>query len=271
MVSLLFSLVFCAAFLIYFRYIFGYFMRNFERQADVYVYAMFGTAQPMIRTFHKIAVQSGQDPAKPNWHHFSIRERVAYLMRCEQDRRWITHQDRKVRRSLALYALGLVLVGVVGYQINFGAAGQRIGSHFLEEIVQREIQNDPHNAGLYALLGDLHFSHNDYAATVAAYEAALHLAPDTLPVLNNLAWLYATCDDPAFRNPPRALVLAKRAALREPEAYVLDTLAESYFVNGDRAGALAAARQALKKATDRRDYYREQLKRFEGGVAEDSQ
>jgi predicted Zn-dependent protease len=270
MVSLLFSLVFCAAFLIYFRYVFGYFMRNFERQADVYVYAMFGTAQPMIRTFQKIAVQSGQDPAKPNWHHFSIRERVGYLLRCEQDRRWITHQDRKVRRSLALYALGLILVGAVGYQLNYGAAGQRIGSHFLEEIVQRQIQADPHNASLYGLLGDLRFSQKAYAETVAAYETALRLAPDTPQVLNNLAWLYATCEEPSFRNPPRALALAQHAALLEPAAYVLDTLAESYFANGDRAGALAAARQALKKATDRRDYYRGQLKRFEAGGTEGS-
>jgi Zn-dependent protease with chaperone function len=268
--SLLFSLVFCAAFLIYFRYLFGYFMRNFERQADVYVYAMFGTAQPMIRTFHKIAVQSGQDPAKPNWHHFSIRERIAYLLRCEQDRRWITRQDRKVRRSLALYALGLVLVGVIGYQINYGAAGRRIGGHFLEEIVQREIQNDPHNASLYALLGDLRFSQNAFAETVQAYETALQLAPDTPQVLNNLAWLYATCEDPAFRNPPRALALAQHAATLEPEAYVLDTLAESYFANGDRAAALTAARQALAKATDRRDYYRQQLERFENGPMEEN-
>jgi Zn-dependent protease with chaperone function len=33
-------------FLIYFRFLFGYFMRNFERQADAFVYTLFDNALP---------------------------------------------------------------------------------------------------------------------------------------------------------------------------------------------------------------------------------
>ena len=40
--SLFYSLVLIFTFIIYFRFIFGYFMRNFERQADIYVYSLFG-------------------------------------------------------------------------------------------------------------------------------------------------------------------------------------------------------------------------------------
>lgn len=67
-------------FLVYFRYIFGYFMRNFERQADTYVYRLFDSAQPLISTFEKISATSRQAPDKPNWHHFSIFQRVEYLL-----------------------------------------------------------------------------------------------------------------------------------------------------------------------------------------------
>ncbi|MBW2297129.1 MAG: M48 family metalloprotease [Deltaproteobacteria bacterium] len=77
----LFSAVFILAFLLYFRYVFGYFMRNFERQADIFVFDLLGTAAPLITTLEKIAITSGEPADKPNWHHFSIRERVDYLKR----------------------------------------------------------------------------------------------------------------------------------------------------------------------------------------------
>ena len=72
--------------IVYFRYLFGYFMRNFERQADGYVFQLFPTAQPLIDTFGKIVTSSGQSADKPNWHHFSIRQRVDFLRRCEANR-----------------------------------------------------------------------------------------------------------------------------------------------------------------------------------------
>ncbi|MEA1900637.1 MAG: M48 family metallopeptidase, partial [Thermodesulfobacteriota bacterium] len=78
-ISAVFSLIIIIIFFIYFRYIFGYFMRNFERQADTYVYALFPSAKPLIYTFKKIATTTGQPPDRPNWHHFSIKERIEYL------------------------------------------------------------------------------------------------------------------------------------------------------------------------------------------------
>ncbi|MCK7507704.1 MAG: hypothetical protein MZV70_29100, partial [Desulfobacterales bacterium] len=40
-------------FLVYFRYVFGYFMRNFERQADAYVFTLFDSAAPADRHLSK--------------------------------------------------------------------------------------------------------------------------------------------------------------------------------------------------------------------------
>jgi len=111
----IFSLVIITVFLIYFRFIFGYFMRNFERQADTYVYALFDSAGPLISTFEKIAATSGHPSDKPNWHHFSIRKRINYLKRCEMDRRWITRHDNKIKKSIAVYLVGIVLICGIGY------------------------------------------------------------------------------------------------------------------------------------------------------------
>ena len=50
-----------------------------------------------------------------------------------------------------------------------------------------------------------------YAEAVRLYQAALKALPDQAGVLNNLAWLLATCPDAAFRNGPEAVRLATRA------------------------------------------------------------
>ena len=81
-------------------------------------------------------------------------------------------------------------------------------------------------------------------------------------VLNNLAWIYTGNDDPSLRNPQRALLLARMAAELKPSAYIYDTLAESYFVNGMFLEAAEAGERALKLTKDNRSYYKAQLKKF---------
>jgi tetratricopeptide (TPR) repeat protein len=249
-------------FLIYFRFIFGYFMRNFERQADGYVYTLFDTAQPLISTLEKIAYTSGQSPDRPNWHHFSISERISHLARCEIDRSTIDRHDRKVRNSILVFVGSMVLVAAVGYSLNFGKTGKQLSSHFFEKIILREIEKHPQNPNLYKVLGDLYYETGNLSGVQQAYEASLKLNPENPHVLNNLAWLYATAKDPRFRNPARALDLAKAAAGLLEEPHILDTLAECYFVNGQYAKALETAQHALRLARENRTYYQEQVEKF---------
>ena len=262
--SAIFSLMIIILFLIYFRYIFGYFMRNFERQADTFVYTLFNSADALITTLKKIATSTGQSPDRPNWHHFCITERIAYLEKCELDRTWIRRHDKKVRKSIAAYLIALLFIGAVGYQLNFGEAGKQMSAHFLEKIVRSELEKTPYNAKLYSTLGDLYFARKQYAETIEAYEQAIKLQSENVQVLNNLAWLYATCEDERFRNPKQALKLAETAANLEQAAYILDTLAESYFVNGMFEEAIDAEKEALRLAEKNRSYYEDQLEKFKG-------
>ena len=261
-ISSLFSVVFLVIFLFYFRFIFGYFMRTFERQADGYVYSLFNTALPMIATFQKIAATSGQSPDKPNWHHYSIRERIDHLLKCEGNRLWIDRHNRKVRYSLLLFAIAMIGIGVIGYQLNYGRAGKHISTHFFEEILKQELVESPHNPELYSLLGDLKYSQNAFRETAEAYERSLALDPENPQVLNNLAWLYATSADESVRRPARALSLALQAETRDPSPHILDTLAECYFVNGDIAAAIHFEQRAVDTAKEKHAYYRDQLERF---------
>jgi Zn-dependent protease with chaperone function len=258
----IFSLVIIIVFLIYFRFIFGYFMRNFERQADTYVYSLFDSAKPLISTFEKIAATSGEHPDRPNWHHFSITKRIEYLKKCESDKIWITRHDNKIKKSIAVYLAGIFLLCGVGYNLNFGETSKKLNKHFFLKIIQRELEKTPDNPLLYSTLGDLYFSNNNYPETIKAYEQSLRIDLDNTHALNNLAWLYATCEIESFRNPKKALKLAKRAVQLEGSPHILDTLAESYYVNGLFEQAIITERRALEITTKNRDYYKKQLLKF---------
>lgn len=262
------SIVIILIFLIYFRFIFGYFMRNFERQADTYIYNLFDNAVPLISTFEKITLTSGQSPDKPNWHHFSITERVDYLKKCETDRGWIDRHDKKIRKSIAVYLAGILLIGGVGFHLNFTESGRKFNSRLLEKIVVREIEKNPKNARLYGVLGDMYYTQKNYKKTMETYEKSLELEPDNPHVLNNLAWLYATVENKKLRDSERAVELAQRAAAILQAPYILDTLAESYYANKDYEKAASVSKKAIEIATRDRAYYESQFKKFMRAVIE---
>ncbi|MFW6283804.1 MAG: M48 family metalloprotease [Desulfosalsimonas sp.] len=263
-VSVVFSLAMIGTFFVYFRFGFGYFMRNFERQADISVYRLMDSALPLITTFHKIAASSGQSPDRPNWHHFSISDRIDYLRKCEANPGWIRRHHRKVRLSMAVYLAIILGLASVGYSLHFGTAGEKLSGKMAEQILTRQIGQQPKDPELHVMLGDLYYSRNNLSAATEAYQQALDLDAGNVAALNNLAWIYATSEpETGMFKPQQALELAQKAADRSLAPHVTDTLAEALFVNRQYEKAVEAAEKALSAATDRRDYYRSQLRRFE--------
>lgn len=261
--SISFSILMILIFFLYFRYGFGYFMRNFERQADLYALTVIQDTTPLISTFEKIAAASGEPPDRPNWHHFSIQERIDCLRRCEQDPSCIHRHNSKVRKSIAAYLVVLALVTWAGLQINLGTTGEQINASLLQSLVEKRLEQQPQNADLHVFLGDLHYSEKAYSRAAAAYNKAIGHDPDNARALNNLAWLYATTREKGIFQPERALVLAKRAARIDPQPHVLDTLAQCYFVNGEYAKAVETEKQAIARAGENASHYRKQLEKFQ--------
>jgi len=261
-ISISFGITITALFLVYFRFIFGYFMRNFERQADIYIYSFSDSAKALISTLAKIAYASGQPADKPNWHHFSIKDRIEYLKKCDADKRWIERHNIKIKKGMAVYLAGLFIIGSVGYNLNFGEKGKRINYYFVEKILLGEIRNNPGNPDLHAMLGDFYYSTKEFQKTKKAYENALSVYPDNPRVLNNLAWLYATCEDETIRNPSMAVALARRTVRIEEKPHFYDTLAESHYAAGEYKEAIEAGRKALALAASNKSYYEKQLAKF---------
>ncbi|MBS3732434.1 MAG: tetratricopeptide repeat protein, partial [Desulfobacterales bacterium] len=107
------------------------------------------------------------------------------------------------------------------------------------------------------------YSRENVTGAISAYRQALSLEADNVQALNNLAWLYATQPrDSGFFRPQRALELARMAADNSQQPHVLDTLAESYFINGQYEKAFTVEEKALSAAGVNRGHYREQLEKF---------
>ena len=80
-------------------------------------------------------------------------------------------------------------------------------------------------------------------------------APDFPPLLNRLAWLFATAPDPALRNGAEAVRLAERACIltKRTRSNFAATLAASYAEAGRFSDAVATARAAIALAQAERD------------------
>lgn len=288
--------------ILYFRYLFGFFIRNFERQADLYVFKLYASAQPLISTFKKIVFSSGQPADKPNWHHFSIQQRIDYLYQCERSPSSIARHSRKVRNSIAIFISCLILLGLSIFflkQYFYDEGDRYYKASSLEIYLEQKENKTPTDGFYYFALGDHYVSLKNYekAATLyetgidlypekptkikyltrvgglyyemenwtkaaGAWEKALNLAPENPEALNNMAWLLSTSKNESLRNPKRALVLAEKAVRIERTPHILDTLAECYYANGLIEDAIITEQQVLKMNPENPQLYKDQLAKF---------
>jgi tetratricopeptide (TPR) repeat protein len=114
------------------------------------------------------------------------------------------------------------------------------------EQFQQVLAQQPENAEVRMLLGHAYYVNKDFPSAIMELKQALSIKPDFPHAENELAWIYATADDPNFRNPSEALRLAKHAVQSSPQPVpaILDTLAEALLQNGQPAEALKTEQQA---------------------------
>jgi len=247
---------------LYVRFLFGYFMRNFERQADVYSYNAIGYIAPLVRVFEKIALLSGNNRDEPSWHHFGIGQRVDFLLKCQNTPGVARRHNVKVYLSLAIY--GLCLVTGIFYSARTQEAflPESSGKELALVVLEWKVRSEPENYLWHQSLGDLQATEKNEAIALASYEKAFALAPDNGELLNNFAWLLVTAEDLALRDPERGLELARKAVQALERGFVLDTLATALWLNGHKEEALAMEMRAIKLDPDGQDFYRQQMERF---------
>ena len=261
----LFSFVYAAPMLLtvvfYFRYVFGFFMRNSERQADLYALKVIGHPHTLISSLEKIAYASGSIRDLPSWHHYSIRERVDFLWHSFRDPRLPRSHDRKLYGAAAVF-LGLVAILTwAGPYLEQTSPARQWRQQVWITTLEAALQKNPDSPQLLSMFGGLLLEQKRYAEAESHMLRALALTPEDPALLNNLAWLYATAPSPVA-NSAAALQLAEEAVRLKPEPFVWDTLAEAYYVNGLFEDALAAIERAIQTGSENRDHYLRQREKF---------
>jgi tetratricopeptide (TPR) repeat protein len=104
-------------------------------------------------------------------------------------------------------------------------------------------------------MADLYDQQKLYGDAIKNYQEALSLDHDLAEAHNNLAWLYATCEDQKYRDPKAALEHATVAVnlSQWKQGDFVDTLAESYFVSGNYQKAVEVQKRALALEPDNKE------------------
>jgi membrane associated rhomboid family serine protease/TPR repeat protein len=142
-----------------------------------------------------------------------------------------------------------------GCWYDFGVSHQRTGNHALALTSYRKAAElgDP---SAQFVIGELYDSGQDGLPkdpTQALYWFRKAASQESVEALNSVAWALATSPDPAIRNPAAALEYAHKAVDADrdhPQAHVLDTLAEAYYMNEKYEDAIATEQQAIGLAPE---------------------
>jgi Zn-dependent protease with chaperone function len=257
------TFLFIVLFIVYFRFIFGYFMRSFERQADAFCFEAGIGPNPLISSFMKLGVAVGDDGKKPNWHHYGLGQRIDFLRKCIADPGQVKRHNRKVNRSLIFFfsiflIFSILLIPFTG----LGWPDETSQYNFLAKVIEKRIEQQPENPDLYTTLASLYYELEKWEPAKKNYEFSLKLRYEQPDALNNLAWLLLKCPQEDLRDFEIALKLARDAARLQELSHVYDTLAEAYLANGMYKEALTAAEKALKIAKEDRKYLKDQVKKM---------
>jgi tetratricopeptide (TPR) repeat protein len=200
----------------------------------------------LISAFEKLQKLTRESSRRKNWHHFNIHQRIAFLRKAQADPAVITGHRRMLWRWIAVFALGALTLFVVSLKFY----SQRTDQLLTVGMLAREIRENPENAEMNRVLGLYYYQLRNWEESVRHYNRSLMAEYGQPVVLNNLAWLFLTCPDPEFRQPELALQYARDAATRDPQPFILDTLAEALWQNGHYKKAVKIAEEAFQKSED---------------------
>jgi tetratricopeptide (TPR) repeat protein len=174
------------------------------------------------------------------------------------------HTPALERRASAYVLLGQIdaavndLSAILEHDPTCAAVYDKRGQLFVEQGKHEEAIADfttalrQDSAYLPSLLNraSVYADRGAHALALADNLTAYQLAPSDTRVLNNLAWLYATCSQPEIANPQRALELAKEAMANGEDANRLDTLAAAQAACGQFADAVETQKRAMEMASE---------------------
>ena len=254
--------------ILFIRFGIGFLSQNFERQADCHAFERHGIS-PISTALMKVSLLNGINPEQDNWHHYGIQQRIDFLSICLKKPEMLQKHHRRVFRIKLVCAV--LLVGLLGanYMLSSDTLKIKVLAWKLEQSADIWQLKD---APMLTKMGDLLYFQDQKTEAELWYRRALEMNPEESHTLNNLAWLLTEKHNNDKKRLRESIELAQKATTLKQAAFIWDTLAEAYLINGKYEAAADAARQALKLAKAKMgltgdtnpDYYREKLERITG-------
>ncbi len=254
--------------ILFIRFGIGFLSQNFERQADCHAFERHGIS-PISTALMKVSLLNGINPEQDNWHHYGIQQRIDFLSICLKKPEMLQKHHRRVFRIKLVCAV--LLVGLLGanYMLSSDTLKIKVLAWKLEQSADNWQLKD---APMLTKMGDLLYFQDQKTEAELWYRRALEMNPEEPHTLNNLAWLLTEKHNNDKKRLRESIELAQKATTLKQAAFIWDTLAEAYLINGKYEAAADAARQALKLAKAKvgltgdtnPDYYREKLERITG-------
>ena len=236
-----------AALLIFLRFGLGFLSRNFERQADGQAVRRTGT-EHLASALNKLALLNGIPLERTNWHHYGIVQRVGFFQEEADPNPRLADHDRRVRKIKAgvavFFALALGLQALTASETATVFVGEKV----LAGRLARVEQPGPEHLGVMQFLASQAYARDDLLEAEHYFRLILAVTPDDPTAQNNLAWVLVTRPQAAWGELDEGLRLARAAASNTDEAYIWDTLAESYFRLNRMEEAYEASGKALAQA-----------------------
>ncbi|WP_372845684.1 tetratricopeptide repeat protein [Pontiella sp.] len=135
---------------------------------------------------------------------------------------------------------------------------------------ERILEIDPNHQQSRYVIGHVYIEAKQYQKAEKLLSELVEDFPEDFKLKNNLAWLYATAEDPAVRDGHKAIALAQEAMAIDPyDHHVWSTLAEAYYVTGQYEKAYRAITHMASVATthgqgvtqEQVDAYNEQIRK----------
>ena len=254
--------------ILFIRFGIGFLSQNFERQADCHAFERHGIS-PISTALMKVSLLNGINPEQDNWHHYGIQQRIDFLSICLKKPEMLQKHHRRVFRIKSVCVVLLVGLLGVNYMLSSDTLKIKVLAWKLEQSADIWQLKD---APMLTKMGDLLYFQDQKTEAELWYRRALEINPEEPHTLNNLAWLLTEKHNNDKKRLRESIELAQKASILKQAAFIWDTLAEAYLINGKYEAAADAARQALKLAKAKvgltrntnLDYYRERLERIPG-------
>jgi tetratricopeptide (TPR) repeat protein len=174
--------------------------------------------------------------------------------------------EAQVALGNALFKKGLIDESILHYQKALAIRPYYVTAHYnlssaflkkgeIDEAIlhcRAVLSTQPEHADAHTILANAFLQKGEIGNAIEQYKKTLEIAPRSVPALNNLAWILATCSDPALRDGTKALELAQRANefSGRNNPIILRTLAAAHANVGQFSTAVEVGQLALS-LTDR--------------------